>query len=159
MQVTKLRWGVLGLILAIGCSSSEREILPTHPVTGKVTFDGKPLSGAEIWLVPTAANEAVKNAKFTIRPYAKSKSDGTFVVNSYLTDDGAPLGDYAVMVVVEGGQANTEEERENDMPGAPKPKGKRRPAIPAKFSDPTTSGLTFKVNEGPNELVLDLKSK
>lgn len=158
MQAVKLRWGLVGLVLALGCGS-EREVLATHPVTGKVTLDGKPLSGAEIWLVPTDANEKVKNVKFTVRPYAKSKSDGTFVVTSYLTDDGAPAGDYAVMVVVEGGQANSQEEREDDMPAAPKPKGRRRSPVPAKYSDPTTSGLAFKVVEGANELVLELKSK
>ncbi|MBA4188144.1 MAG: hypothetical protein C0467_09015 [Planctomycetaceae bacterium] len=149
---------LIGICSLTGCTKEELP-LPTQPVTGKVTLDSKPLGGAEIWLVPADSNDKVKNAKMTVRPYAKTKVDGTFIINSYLTDDGAPLGEYRVMVVVEGGQANTQEEREDDMPAAPKPKGKRRPAIPAKYSDPTTSGLTFTVKEGPNELVLELKSK
>jgi hypothetical protein len=33
-----------------GCGGDGR--LATAPVTGNITFDGKPLANAEIWLVP-----------------------------------------------------------------------------------------------------------
>jgi hypothetical protein len=35
------------------CGCSDDRPLPTRPVSGKVVLDGKPLAGAEIWLVPT----------------------------------------------------------------------------------------------------------
>ncbi|MBY0455922.1 MAG: DUF4198 domain-containing protein [Gemmataceae bacterium] len=154
--------GALGLLVvclaALGCGDNGR--LPTRPVSGKVTLDGQPLAGAEVWLVPTDANTAVKTAKITVRPYAKTKADGTFALTSYLPDDGAPDGPYAVMVVLEGAAANTEEERANDTPADPKAARKaRRPFFPRKYTDPTTSGLSFAVGDGPNQLDLDLKSK
>ena len=146
--------------LASGCGRDDGR-LPTQPVSGKVSLDGRPLAGAEIWLVPADSNEKVKTAKLTIRPAAKSKADGTFVVTSYHVDDGAPLGEYAVMVVLEGAQAASEEDRENDTPTEKRPKGKGRRAspLPPKYSNPATSGLSFTVKEGPNTLDLDLKSK
>ncbi len=149
-------FGVTTVALS-GCHDDRT--LPTCPVSGKVALDGKPLAGAEIWLVPTDANETVKNAKMTIRPYAKSKADGTFTLTSYFVDDGAPVGEYAVMVVLEGAQANTEEERENDAPAEKGGRPRRGSRLPAKYTSPTTSGLTFTVKDGPNQLDLDLKSK
>jgi hypothetical protein len=98
----------------------------------------------------------------TIRPYAKAKADGTFTVTSYYPDDGAPLGDYAVMVVVSGGRVNTDEDRETDTPAekqTEKGKGKRLSPFPIKYQSPATSGLSFTVQNGPNQLNLALKSK
>jgi hypothetical protein len=146
---------LLGLGAVSGCGSADR--LPTAPVTGIVTFDGKPLANAEIWLVPKS--EEVKNAKITIRPYAKTRADGTFTVTSYLVDDGAPLGEYAIMVVPAGSRTNTEEERANDAPSEKKGRDRPLATFPAKYRDPTTSGQSFTVKDGPNQLVLDLKSK
>ncbi|MBY0457927.1 MAG: hypothetical protein K2V38_11355 [Gemmataceae bacterium] len=114
------------------------------------------MAGAEIWLVPTEANQQVKNAKITVRPYAKTKEDGTFVLTSYLPDDGAPIGEYSVMVMPARGAA--EEDLENDMPAAKRAAGKRAP-FPAKYTTPKTSGLSVTVKSGDNVLDLDLKSK
>ena len=151
---------VSAVVLAAGCGRDDGR-LPTQPVSGKVTLDGKALPGAEIWLVPADSNAQVKNAKMTVRPAAKSNADGTFAVTSYLAADGAPLGEYAVMVVLEGAQAATEEEGENDTPAEKRPKGKGRRAspLPPKYSNPATSGLSFTVKDGPNTLDLDLKSR
>jgi hypothetical protein len=155
------RFGGVAVMLALctlsGCGDNGR--LPTRPVTGMVKLDDKPLANAEIWLVPTT--EEVKNAKLTIRPYARSRPDGTFTVSSYLVDDGAPLGEYAVMVVASGGTADSEEDRQTDTPSDRKPeKGRsKRPPLPVKYKTPSTSGLSFTVQDGPNELTLDLKSK
>ena len=149
---------IVGLFAVAGCGNDGR--LPTRPVTGKVTLDGNPLANAEIWLVPIT--EEVKNAKMTIRPYAKSAPDGTFTVTSYFVDDGARLGEYAVMVVAAGGAPAAEEDRENDTPPEKKTekgKNKRLSPLPVKYKDPTTSGLAFTVKDGPNELNLELKTK
>jgi len=144
---------LLGFV--VGCGGDGR--LPTSPVAGSITFDGKPLANAEIWLVPKS--EEVKNARVTIRPYAKTQPDGTFTVTSYLVDDGAPLGEYALMVVPAGSRTNTEEERATDMPTEKKARDRRPPSFPAKFRDPTTSGLFFTVKGGQNQLLLELKSR
>src|SRR5262245_28829477 len=146
---------VFGLAALTGCGGASR--LQTAPVTGKVTFDGKPLANAEIWLVPTSEN--VKNAKVTIRPYAKTKADGTFRVTSYFVDDGAPVGEYAVMVVPAGSRTDTDEDRAMHRPSENKAIERRRGSFLAKYKDPTTSGLTVAVKDAPNQLDLELKSK
>jgi hypothetical protein len=145
----------LGLLAVLGCGDGDR--LPTAPVTGKVLFDGKPLAKAELWLVPTS--EEVKTAKITIRPYARTNEEGAFTMTSYLVDDGAPLGDYAVMVLPALPMAGTEEELADDMPAEGQPQAKLATPFPRKYADPTTSGLTFTVKEGNNELNLELKSR
>jgi len=145
----------MGWVVMLGCGDGDR--LPTAPVTGKVLFEGKPLGNAEIWLVPTS--EAVKSAKITIRPYARTNDEGAFTMTSYLVDDGAPLGDYAVMVLPALPKAGTEEELATDTPAEGKPQAKLAAPFPRKYSDPTTSGLTFTVKEGSNEMNLDLKSR
>jgi hypothetical protein len=159
-QHTAIGWAAAA-VFTLGCMTGcgpDDGSLPTRPVSGKVTLDGKPVGGAEIWLVPADSNATVKNAKLTIRPYAKTKADGTFVITSYYVDDGAPLGDYTIMVIVEGA-ADSEEARENDTPTERKGKGKRGISFPAKYRNPATSGLTVTVKDGPNTLDLELKSK
>jgi hypothetical protein len=152
----------IGLCGVLGCGNEDR-ILSTQPVTGKVTLDGKPLAGAEIWLVPTDANEKVKNAKMTIRPYAKSQADGTFTLTSYVSNDGAPLGEYGVMVQKVGGTSAAAEGDAEVDPETPRQtktgKASNAPDPLSKYRNPTVSGLTFTVKEGPNQLNLELKSK
>lgn len=47
-------WAALfGVTMFVLCGCSDDRPLPTRPVSGKVVLDGKPLAGAEIWLVPT----------------------------------------------------------------------------------------------------------
>src|SRR5262245_1819666 len=125
-NVLRLWFVVSGIVVLTGCGSDGR--LPTSPVTGKVTFDGKPSANAEIWLVPKS--EEVKNAKMTIRPYAKTKADGTLTVTSYFVDDGAPVGEYALMVVPAESRADTEEDRATDTPSERKGKGRRLASFP-----------------------------
>jgi hypothetical protein len=156
---------LFGLCAVIGCGTQEGR-LSTRPVTGKAALDGKPLAGAEIWLVPKSPE--VANAKMTVRPYAKTGADGTFKLTSYVADDGAPIGDYTVIVQKTGGTADADDPDAD--PENPPSKGKpktfaatvaalKNSRLPAKYSNPTTSDLTFTVKDGPNQLDFDLKSK
>src|SRR5262249_37898747 len=131
---------VLGLCALAGCGTDGR--LPTHPVKGKLTLDGKPVANAEIWLVPRS--EDVKNAKLTVRPYAKSGADGTFTLTSYVADDGAPAGEYAVMVQKVGGaEPDAEADPETPQPTKGRPKtfaatvqALQNSALPGKYGNP-----------------------
>jgi hypothetical protein len=155
-HLTRAAAATLLALAAAGCGDGSPKPLPTHPVGGKVTLDGRPLAGAEIWLVPTS--EGVRDAAITIRPYARSGPDGAFAVTSYLENDGAPAGEYAVMVVPAGRPARADDED----PEQPRPGGKggpRPPPFPAKYKSPKLSGLTATVRAGPNQIDLDLKSK
>jgi hypothetical protein len=66
---------------------------------------------------------------------AKTKSDGTFALTTYDLDDGAPEGDYLASVMV------LPERSDGEMVGT-KPTAV---AIPGKYGDPRTSGLTCRV--------------
>ncbi|MBL8849208.1 MAG: hypothetical protein JNG89_05970, partial [Planctomycetaceae bacterium] len=65
-----------------------------YPATGVLTFNGKPLADAEIALIPVDAT-----APPTVRPRARSTSDGAFAVWTYEQGDGAPAGQYKATVI------------------------------------------------------------
>lgn len=71
-----------------GCGASR---VPTYPVSGSVHFeDGQP--------VPYAVIEfREEGSRLSAR--AKLDKDGTFVLGTFKADDGAPAGDYRVIVV------------------------------------------------------------
>lgn len=73
----------IGLLTAAGCGNS------TGQATGKVTWKGVPVEGAELTFAPVAAPEA------TI--HGASGPDGVYHLN-YLKDGGLPAGNYRVTV-------------------------------------------------------------
>lgn len=87
-----MRFGVLGLVLiaAVGCGKDPNQ-LPVSEVTGSVTYNGQPMRGASVSLIP-----AVPNPKLKIPPFGEVKEDGTFAVTTYGGGDGAPPGEYKV---------------------------------------------------------------
>ena len=87
--------GLLSLLAATslcGCSSKQERI-PVHPVKGSVTFEGRPLANALIVLHPKSAT-----GKLDYSSQGKTDASGEFQVTTYDTNDGAPVGDYAVTV-------------------------------------------------------------
>jgi hypothetical protein len=90
------RRAVLALVAATllalpGCGSGRIE---TYPVTGLVTVDGRPADGAMVVFVPTAtAPEAERT-----RPFGIADSQGQFSLTTFEQTDGAPAGDYKVLV-------------------------------------------------------------
>jgi hypothetical protein len=113
---------------------------PTHPVHGKVFFEGTPAANAQV--VFHLITNAGKN--FTHAGDALVEPDGSFTLTTYTANDGAPLGEYAVTI--------TNREPMWDEQGKPGPN-----RLPAKYSRPQTSGLRVKVEEGTNEFVFELK--
>ncbi len=130
--------GVLCALAALGfvagCGGPASSGAKLVPVSGKVTYKGKPLAKGRVSLMPlkpgnTASGDIV---------------DGAFKLSTYQRDDGAPPGQYKVSV--------TAWEKEPTMES---PKG--TPAIPRKFFTPEKSGLTADVGTQKTELNLDLK--
>jgi hypothetical protein len=122
---------LLVLLGAAGCSSN-------GSVTGKVTYKGAPLgSGTVVFIGPKASATADLDA------------EGNYTILK------APLG--AVRVTVEtmpppsgsgGGGKDKPVAMAMDASGGPStPQGKYVP-IPAKYKDPSTSGLTYTVVSG-----------
>jgi hypothetical protein len=144
MRTSVVALTALGICLGLaGCNNQEtpfRKIDPNKvPITGEITYKGRPLSGAVITLEPKqkgveGTGVEVTDGKFSL-PQADGLVPGVYVVRvfdmaSFIGEPGGPTGgdDQAVRV------------------------GK----FPAEYSEKST--LTFKVTaEGPNHLKLDLK--
>lgn len=147
-----LRWNhtvaqPLGLVLsivaaaAVGCSRQ----LPVHPVSGRVTLDGKPLMDAQVSFRPNIGPEA----------FATLDSEGRYRLSTRSAGDGAVAGTHAVTVsqvtvglALEPGVAP---KLANPTPGAV--------PVPKKYLRAETSGLTATVIPGENTFDFDLSSK
>ena len=94
-------------VVATGCGKKAAPRLAVNPVIGKLLINGQPAPRAEVTLRPVTPLE--EPGKRSVLPYAIVQGDGTFRIGTYVGDDGAPLGEYAVTVVwprisVEGGE-------------------------------------------------------
>ena len=110
---------------------------PTYPVRATVHLDGEPVAGAYVVLRGTGTEPRQPRAD------GISAADGTLRLSSYEAFDGVPAGDYAITV---------EARRPMFLPsGKPGPN-----LLPPIYANPATSGLTFGVKPGANN-VLKLK--
>src|SRR5262245_41415792 len=83
---------VAGLgLCAAGCGSDGRK--PVFPVSGKVTWDGRPARGATVVFHPVT-----DNGPDAVRPRGKVNADGSLEVTTYAAKDGAPAGEYKLTV-------------------------------------------------------------
>lgn len=131
--------GTLALCFAaVGCGAKQDpNRLPVFPASGKVTFQGQPPVGALVVLHPkvsTPQNESV-------RPRAYVKADGSFELSSYESNDGAPAGDYAVVVV----WPKPVKSPSGEASAGPN-------VLPPKYARPETSPAIVKIAEGSNQL-------
>ena len=136
----------VGIVLA-GCSKSSRP--PTYPVTGTVTFQGKPVAGAAITFVPTGEGEAAS---------AITDSEGKYALTTWQAGDGARPGEYRVKVSKQE-QAAVDpsklvqnlsyEEEQKIYVESKKPPPPAKRLIPGKFENDQTSGLTHTVENKP----------
>jgi hypothetical protein len=110
-----------------GCGSGR------YPVTGRVTYeDGTPVEGG------TVIGEGTVNGK-AVGVQGNIEPDGTFRWGTERAGDGAPAGQYRVIVMpVALGDSELAE-------------GKQ-PAVDGKYTKYGTSGITFEVKPGKNEL-------
>ena len=164
------------LLSSSGCSPK----LPTVPVTGTVTYNGKPLDGAQVSFV--SKEEGGHGASGT------TDAQGRFSMQTYLAGQksvaGAMPGDYGVTVIKredmsakmrestagggppEGDKLLTEEGKpaptntggppgRGGPPRGGPPPGMRmmvaKSLIPEKYDNPSTSGLTATVKPTANE--------
>ena len=124
----------LSALTLVGCGSSGPERTPVFKTAGKITFNNQPLEGAFLVLHPkTPAADAP-------RPTAHVKPDGTFEPTTFDTADGAPAGEYVVTI----------EWHKLVKSGGEWVQGPN--LLPAKYSNPATSGIVVQVAESQNEL-------
>lgn len=85
---------VLTIFLAAGCGSDQPK-LPTYPVSGQVTYNGKAAAGVKVFLFPTSAPTLPQVPN---HPHGVTGPDGRFVISTYSEGDGAPEGGYQVLL-------------------------------------------------------------
>lgn len=117
-----------------GCGDGR---LSCYPVTGTVMVDGKPYPGAEVLLRPVAGGDKLQKE----RPYGVTDELGTFELTTFLKNDGAPAGEYQVMIL-----SKRPRSKEQDL------QWKGRPTLDAKYGKLSTSGIVVVVEAGPTEL-------
>jgi len=136
--VTKTTYvaGLVVLSLAAGCNSGGPGRLVA--VQGRVTVDGKPLATGSVVFKPDAA-------KGNLSKFEPSSTIGANGEYSLFTAEkpGAPLGWYKVGVVAQ----------EAD----PKNPYSMKSLVPARLSDPETSGLSIEVKDNATAESYDLK--
>jgi 3',5'-cyclic AMP phosphodiesterase CpdA len=113
---------------------------PTHPCTGTITFQGKPVSGASV--VFHSYNSTSK--KYSRVADAMTNSDGTFVASTYTANDGVPVGEYKVTV--------TWQEPRFDITGKPTPN-----RLPPRYASPQETPLSVRVEALKNVLDFGLE--
>jgi len=119
------------LLLVCGCGGSK---IKTAPVTGQVFLGDKPAANATVTFHP------VGGAANAVRPTGHVDGDGTFHLTTYAADDGAPVGDYRVTIVLFNNI---------DTPGQPR---KVVNELPQRYSKPETSDLTATVSPRGTQL-------
>jgi hypothetical protein len=124
---------VLLAALAGGCGSG------LYPVEGQVVWeDGSPAAELAGSYVLFDLPEKQTSAQGMIQP------DGRFHLTTNEPNDGAPTGTYTVMIIEVGRKSLAGGESGAIAPGA----------MDARFSDPSTSGLTATIEPRDNQVTL-----
>lgn len=117
------------LLPSLACSSRQGPPRkPTHPVEGRVLFEGKPVHNVLVVFHPTGPDAADQP-----QSTARTDHEGRFKLSTYDLYDGAPVGKYAVTITAEEDQGSIGE-------------------LPGIYASPQTSGITVEVREGMNSL-------
>jgi hypothetical protein len=128
------RVGLVLLSMFAGCRDGRQA---TYPVSGQVTIEGKPAAGADLRFYETRGGTPSLS-----RPYATTDAEGRFVVSTYGMHDGAPPGEYRVTVSWKGPLDRISPDQRDAMPER----------LPARFADPSTSGIQVSIVRGQNLL-------
>ena len=125
----------LALLPAAGCGPGEIEI-PCQPVSGYVLMNDRPIAEATVVFHPTGATEQPGP-----KPIAYTDEDGYFELTTIKTGDGAPAGTYAITIELRD-LRQAGEETVRDGPSL----------LPERYSKPDSSGFSYTVIEGDNEV-------
>jgi hypothetical protein len=82
---------ILSFFAASGCGEGN---LAVYPVTGTVNVDSKPADGAMVTFCPTDGSDEL----LKLRPRGVTGPDGKYQLTTFDEGDGAPAGDYKVII-------------------------------------------------------------
>lgn len=120
--------------LATSCAGDGRE--PVYAVKGRILYKGGPAKGAMVLFHKVEGDE-----KKAVKPFGRAGADGSFQVNSYNANDGAPEGEYIVTIIWPA------------APPANRPTMEEGPdRLGGRLADPKTSKWRVKVEKKPLEL-------
>lgn len=142
--------GMLGLAFFAGCGGglNTGDIEAVVPVSGTLTYQGKPLENYQVILMPEDGRRVATGV---------ADASGKFTLGTNTAGDGAPPGPCKIAIQFAPPAAGGDEGNEviiDDPSKLPKPKVK----IPAKYTDPATSGLDQDIpSSGIEDLKLELK--
>ncbi|HEY1189763.1 MAG TPA: hypothetical protein VGE74_19095 [Gemmata sp.] len=155
--------GGLGWFVLVACAGCGGKLTPV-PVSGTVTYKGKPVAGATVTFV--RGTGALTNGELAL---GTTDANGRFELTSHFGPDtsgaGAVAGEYKVTIsklVPPNGmsaaqyQALTDAAAKAGESGTPLPLDKRPPplveSLPAKYSSQSGTQLTAKVEKGTGEI-------
>lgn len=102
-------------VLMVGCGGNKGAEYKTAPAKGKVMYQGQPVTAGIISLQPKEVAGAAENK--TGRPATgEIQSDGTFVLSTYQTGDGAVIGKHRVTFMPKAAGAESYEDRPTPSP-------------------------------------------
>jgi len=132
---------VLPLFLhSVGCGGGTA----IAPVSGVVTYKGKPVPSADVTFAPENGGRAASG---------RTDDNGRFTLGTFEVSDGALIGKHKVAVIANGPPRPAKPGEGSGMPGDTMPGD---PLIPTKFFSPDTSGLLHEVKPGRNTIDLQL---
>lgn len=131
---------------------------PTFPVTGTIHIDGKPVAGVKVMLFPGTDQIKVYDPIMGSPHQGTTDDTGKFAITTFYANDGAPVGDYQVLLYWPGELTIMPLGGDPDSPQALPPAAVR---FNKKYSDQHKPYKTIKVEDGkPLDLgTLELKTK
>ncbi len=144
------------LMLPLGCSSKPKDQPNLAPVSGRVTFKGKPVEGASVVFHGPKSPRAATG---------RTDADGRYKLSMFNTNDGAVLGENVVTIAKLSATAQQSSAISIDTGGDAYTKAMNSAAtgaaadsdLPAKYGSKDQSGLSRTVVDGNNEFNFDLE--
>jgi len=129
--------------ISLGCGGPTETVPELVAVTGKVTYQGRPLADASVTFVPADYEEEATELNRVVRPAGRTDAEGGYEL-AWGDHTGAPPGKYTVMITAFKPSDDPEEKPES--------------LIPEVYASPKTSGLAKVVKEdGDNVINIDLQ--
>lgn len=121
----------------ISCGEPQSNRKKVYPVSGKVLVKKVPADKAMVVFHPIEAEP-----KSAIRPLGICGPDGTFNLTTYLTNDGAPEGEYRVTIIWPGPPPKKTAEMDDEGPDR----------LKGRYGNPQTSRIKIVVEPKPMTL-------